>query len=86
MMIGSGLLESSAPKNSTDWMISESCTEYLQPEQSKSDVMYNYYRIDCINYFVHRDFNLKNLIAHFMKAEGRYSVAIVAIPFGKDKT
>ena len=25
--------------------------------------------IDCINYFVHREMNLKNRIAHFMKAE-----------------
>ena len=28
------------------------------------------YRIDCINYFVHREMNLKNRIAQFMKAEG----------------
>ena len=29
-----------------------------------------YYRIDCINNFVHREMNLKNGIAHFMKAKG----------------
>ena len=29
-----------------------------------------YYSIDCINYFFHREMNLKNRIAHFMKAEG----------------
>lgn len=29
------------------------------------------YRTDCVDYFVHRQINLKKRIAHFIKADGR---------------
>ena len=45
-------------------------------------VIFVWYRIDCINYFVHREMNLKNRIAYLMKERKKWISWRMCVRFG----